>query len=53
VPCALDAIKEDFEIYPVVDAVAGTSVEAHEVGLQRIIQAGARPTSWVQLICEL
>jgi Isochorismatase family len=50
---ALDAMKEGFEVYPVVDAVAGTSVEAHEAGLQRIIQAGAKPTSWVQLICEL
>jgi nicotinamidase-related amidase len=50
---ALDAIKEGFEVYPVVDAVAGTSVEAHEAGLRRIIQAGAKPTSWVQLICEL
>jgi len=50
---ALDAMKQGFEVYPVVDAVGGTSVEAHEAGLQRIIQAGARPTSWVQLICEL
>jgi len=50
---ALDALKEGFEVYPVVDAVAGTSLEAHEAGLQRIVQAGAQPTSWVQLICEL
>ena len=38
---ALDAMKEGFEVYPVVDAVGGTSLEAHEAGLQRIIQAGA------------
>ena len=50
---ALDAIKDGFEVYPVVDCLAGTSREAHEAGLQRIIQAGAKPTSWVQLICEL
>jgi nicotinamidase-related amidase len=50
---ALDALKEGFEVYPVVDAVAGTSLEAHKAGLDRIIQAGAKPTSWVQLICEL
>jgi hypothetical protein len=33
--------------------VAGTSLEAHRAGLERIVQAGAKPTSWVQLICEL
>jgi nicotinamidase-related amidase len=50
---SLDAMREGYEVYPVVDAVAGTSVEAHRAGLKRIIQAGAKPTSWVQLICEL
>ncbi len=50
---ALDAINEGFEVYPVVDCVGGTSLEAHEFGLQRLVQAGGRPVSWVQLICEL
>jgi nicotinamidase-related amidase len=50
---ALDAIHEGFEVYPVVDCVGGTSLEAHQAGLQRLVQAGGRPTSWVQLICEL
>jgi nicotinamidase-related amidase len=50
---ALDAISEGYEVYPVVDCVAGTSLEAHEAGLRRLEQAGAKPTSWVQLICEL
>jgi len=50
---ALDALKEDYEVYPVVDAVGGTSVEAHEAALRRIEQAGAKPIGWVQLICEL
>jgi nicotinamidase-related amidase len=50
---ALDAIAEGFEVYPVVDCVAGTSVEAHQAGLRRLEQAGGKPTSWVQLICEL
>jgi nicotinamidase-related amidase len=50
---ALDAMKEGFEVYPVVDCVGGTSLEAHELGVQRIVQAGAKPLSWVQLICEL
>jgi nicotinamidase-related amidase len=49
----LDAIREGYEIYPIVDAVGGTSVEAHRAALDRVIQAGARPTSWVQVLCEL
>jgi nicotinamidase-related amidase len=50
---SLDALREGFEIYPVVDAVGGTSPEAHRAGLERIVQAGAQPISWVSLACEL
>lgn len=50
---ALDAIREGFEVYAVIDCVGGTSAEAHELGVQRLVQAGARPVGWVQLICEL
>ena len=49
----LDAMREGYEIYPVVDAVGGTSVEAHRAALDRVRQAGAQPVGWVQLICEL
>jgi nicotinamidase-related amidase len=50
---ALDVMRERFEVYPVVDAVGGTSEEAHRAGLERIVQAGAQPISWVSLACEL
>jgi len=49
----LDALRDGYEVYPVVDAVGGTSPEAHQAGLERIIQAGAQPISWVSLACEL
>jgi len=49
----LDALREGYEVYPVVDAVGGTSVEAHQAGLERVIRAGAQPTSVAQLLCEL
>jgi len=49
----LDALREGFEVYPVVDAVGDTSPEAHQAGLERITQAGAQPISWVSLACEL
>jgi nicotinamidase-related amidase len=49
----LDALRDGFEVYPVVDAVGGTSVEAHRAGIDRIVQAGAHPISWVGLAGEL
>jgi nicotinamidase-related amidase len=49
----LDALRHGFEVYPVVDAVGGTSPEAHRAGLERVVQAGAQPISWVSLACEL
>ena len=50
---ALDALQQGFDVYVVVDAVGGTSREAHRAGLQRIIQAGGIPISWIPLACEL
>lgn len=49
----LDALREGYEVYPVVDAVGGTSVEAHQAALRRVEQAGAKLISWTQLLCEL
>ena len=50
---SLDAMREGYEVFPVVDAVGGTSPEAHRAGLARIVHAGAQPISWVTLACEL
>src|SRR5690348_4453336 len=50
---ALDAMREGYEVYPVVDAIGGTSVEAHRAGLERVVQAGAKSISWVALAVEL
>lgn len=50
---ALDALAEGFEVFAVVDAVGGTSQLAHQAGLDRVVQAGARPVSWIQVACEL
>jgi nicotinamidase-related amidase len=49
---SLDAMREGYEVFPVVDAVGGTSIEAHQAGLERIVQAGAQPISWVGLASE-
>ena len=50
---ALDALREGYEVYPVVDAIGGTSPEAHRAGLDRVMQAGGQPISWVSLGVEL
>lgn len=50
---ALDALREGFEVYPVVDTVGGTSHIAHETALRRLEQAGAQLTSVSQVACEL
>jgi nicotinamidase-related amidase len=50
---ALDALREGYEVYPVVDAIGGTSPEAHRAGLERVVQAGAQPISWVSFTVEL
>src|SRR6266542_4112028 len=50
---ALDALREGYEVYPVVDAIGGTSPEAHRAGLDRVTQAGGQPISWVSLAVEL
>ncbi|MCZ9881732.1 hydrolase [Arthrobacter sp. B2a2-09] len=49
----LDALREGFEVFPVVDAVGGTSVIAHETAITRVTRAGAQPVSIAQLACEL
>jgi nicotinamidase-related amidase len=50
---ALDALREGYEVYPVVDAIGGTSEVAHRAGVERVVQAGAQPVSWVPLAVEL
>jgi nicotinamidase-related amidase len=50
---SLDAVREGYNVYPVVDAIGGTSPEAHRAGLERVTQAGGAPISWVSLACEL
>jgi nicotinamidase-related amidase len=50
---ALDALREGYDVYPVVDAIGGTSEDAHRTGIERVVQAGAQPVTWVALAVEL
>jgi nicotinamidase-related amidase len=50
---ALSALDQGFEVYFVTDASGGVSEEAHERAVQRMVQAGARPLTWLQYLLEL
>ena len=49
----IHALGDGYEVYFVTDASGGTSVEAHEMGIQRMIQAGAVPLTWIVFLSEL
>ena len=49
---ALEAIDAGYEVYAVVDASGGTSIDAHEMAMQRMIQAGVVPVTWQQVLLE-
>ncbi len=51
---AFSAMAEGgYEIYMVADASGGTSMEAHDYAMQRMIQAGVVPVTWQQVLLEL
>ena len=50
---ALSAMLEgDYEIYMVSDASGGTSKEAHDMAMLRMVQAGVVPVTWQQVLLE-
>ncbi|WP_394777538.1 hydrolase [Undibacterium sp.] len=48
--CAM--LEGDYEIYMVADASGGTSKEAHDYAMLRMIQAGVIPVTWQQVMLE-
>ena len=50
---ALDLLKEGYEVYAVSDASGGTSLDAHQRGMERVVQAGAAPVTWEAVMAEL
>ena len=50
---AFSAMAEGgYEIFMVADASGGTSIEAHDYSMQRMIQAGVVPVTWQQVMLE-
>ncbi|MER7577851.1 hydrolase [Streptomyces sp. NPDC126514] len=50
---ALSALAQGYEVYVVTDASGGVSPQAHEHAVQRMVQAGATPVTWIQVLLEL
>lgn len=49
---ALEAIEAGYAVYIVTDASGGTSREAHDRAVDRMVQAGAIPVTWQQVMLE-
>jgi nicotinamidase-related amidase len=49
---AIQAAGEGFEVYAVTDASGGVSVEAHEMGVRRMMMAGVVPMNWLAVAGE-
>lgn len=50
---ALEAMRDGYEVAFVTDASGGTSKEAHDMAVQRLIQAGAIPLTAQQFLLEM
>lgn len=49
---AIQAAGEGWDVTVITDASGGTSVEAHEVAIQRMIGAGINMMTWLALVAE-
>ena len=48
----LSAMEAGYEVYVVADASGGVTPEAHERAVDRMVQAGATPVTWLQVMLE-
>jgi nicotinamidase-related amidase len=49
---AIQAMGEGYDVYIVTDASGGVSLEAHEMAVRRLVQAGAVPMTWMAVQAE-
>jgi nicotinamidase-related amidase len=49
---AIQAMEAGYEVYVVADACGDVNQMAHDMAMQRIIQAGAVPVTWLQVLLE-
>jgi nicotinamidase-related amidase len=49
---AIQALGEGYDVYVVTDASGGVSVEAHDMAVRRMVQAGVVPITWLAVVSE-
>src|SRR5262245_35550539 len=49
---AIHALGDGYEVYIVTDASGGVSAEAHDMGVRRMVEAGAVPITWMAVGAE-
>jgi nicotinamidase-related amidase len=49
---AIQALAEGYDVFIVTDASGGVSVEAHDMAVRRMVQAGAIPITWLAVLGE-
>jgi nicotinamidase-related amidase len=49
----LSALAENYEVFVVADACGGLTLKSHDLALNRMAAAGAKMTSWVQVLLEI
>ncbi len=48
----IHSLADGYDVFFVTDASGSSSREAHDMGVQRMIQAGATPLTWIGLMSE-
>lgn len=48
----INALGDGYTVFAVTDASGGVSIEAHERAIQRMVQAGAVPITWMAVLSE-
>jgi len=49
---AIQALDEGYDVFIVTDASGGVSLEAHDMAVRRMVQAGAVPITWMAVLGE-
>ena len=47
---ALSALENGYKVYFAADCCGAVNAEAHQIAIQQLIQAGARPRTWQQML---
>jgi nicotinamidase-related amidase len=49
---AIRGLREGFDVFGVMDVAGSESIDAHNTAIQRMIQAGVVPCTWMQTVSE-